>query len=507
MYGSSVFKLSSLGRNQECIKKSQVLLASSRGLTLYIVCGSEVLNQTGTSHVLKLDRDALVIPSTIVHLINDFEMSIRVNYYESMRQFEQNFDDICNIQRFPYIYLCNQKVLDDSSIAVRRTMEIRKFINCSFELRQNITSFYFITVHNSQNGRCNLWTANAIGQTLAILDSRVSCWIYWLINDTTALANCSKHETIGRNYRVRATYASLIDSRGDESCEKRHMSFLATNQSGLLEVRMNETVVEIGKAKSYLRIFDYIGGLIMIDNKTYVKLVGNFSITTTKFNYICIIGGKIRSQKKKTQVLPSPTCRFSFRYIGLRNTTIFLDANEKVEFNISLTVTNEVLELPYIDEIPPLTIQLIEPSYVRLQVKSYMKSAPMHIRVLITQLPYINGSSLLTIYSTTQPTTCIGSLTKVTVHGTCPPGKRLAFEYPLSYSKQTWLYGNPVDREDYARIATLPYNYQPPSHLGKAIPLTPNIYNADPSKPMYRSSFKISRDMSKLKQCKGRSSR
>lgn len=506
MYGASVFKLSNIERNQECIKRSHVLLTSIHGLTLHIVCANEILNQTSISHVLKLDQDALIIPSTIAHVVNDFELSIRVNYYESMYQFKQNFDDLCNIQRFPYIYLCSQRILVDHSMIVRRTMEIRKFINCSFELRQNIGSFYFINVHNSENGRCNLWTASAIGQTLAILESHVSCWIYWLNNDTTALANCSKHEVIGQRYLVHATYASLIDSRGNESCEKRHMSLVATKQSGFFEVKMKETAVEIGKVKSYMRIFDTIGGLTVIDNKTYVKFVGNVNITITKFDYVCIIGGKIRS-KKNIHVLPSPTCRFSFRYIGLQNTTIFLDANDKVEFNISLIVANKVLESPYIDEIPPLTIQLIEPSYVKLQIKSYTKSAPMYIRVLVKQGPYINGTSLLTIYSTTQPTTCNGSFTKVTMLGICPPGKHLTFEYPLSYGKQTWLYENPVDREGYARITTLPYNYQPPSHFGAAIPLTPNIYNADPSKPMFRNRFKITRDAAKLKQCKGRSNR
>jgi len=52
-----------------------------------------------------------------------------------------------------------------------------------------------------------------------------------------------------------------------------------------------------------------------------------------------------------------------------------------------------------------------------------------------------------------------------------------------------------------ARFLELPSNYRPPSHRGKGIPLTVNVYNADPSKPLYMDWYKASRDVAQFKQC------
>ena len=506
MYGASVFKSLSLDRSQGCIRGNRLILPSSYRNTLYVVCGNEVLQQNGKPRVLKVNQDALVVPSTIVHMVNDFEFSFMVDYYKGLNQFRQNFADLCNIEAFPYVHLCSSRIRADHSIITRRTMATRKYTNCSFELRKHIASLYSVNVVKFQGGQCNLWTAGKIGQTLTILDIHASCWIYWLVNDITALANCSNHEIIGVKRTVHPTFASIIDSRGDESCEKTHLSLLATNRSGLFEVRFNDTAVGVDRVQSYLRIFDFIGSLSVIDKKKYVKFTGNHSITASEFKYVCIIG-KIRSQRNVHKPWESAACRYDIQYSGLDSMPVFLDANDKVDFNISLELTNRKHGIPYIDEIPPLAIQPIEPSLVEIQIKSYSSLAPMTIRVLIKQRSTTNGTSLLAVYSTTQLTTCKGSLKKITIHGMCPPGKHLKFEYPLSFDRHTWLYENPVDAEDYARIATLPYNYQPPSYLGKAIPLTPNVYNADPSKPMYRDSYKISREVTRLKQCKGKATR
>jgi len=40
-------------------------------------------------------------------------------------------------------------------------------------------------------------------------------------------------------------------------------------------------------------------------------------------------------------------------------------------------------------------------------------------------------------------------------------------------------------------LKDLPVNYRPPSALGIAIPLSHNIYNADPSKPLLYSKYKV----------------
>jgi hypothetical protein len=54
---------------------------------------------------------------------------------------------------------------------------------------------------------------------------------------------------------------------------------------------------------------------------------------------------------------------------------------------------------------------------------------------------------------------------------------------------------------------TLPSNYRPPSSAGRAIPISSNIYNSDPSKPRYRNYFDESSSTGSYKQCTNRTNR
>lgn len=358
-------------------------------------------------------------------------------------------------------------------------------------------------------GKCDLWNPETIGQTFAILDIKASCWIYWLADgEKTAMANCSKHQLIGKTRQVHAKLAMLIDSRGDEVCTRKRVVLLPLNHTRVYEIGGGGNYTsEAGKTPAFLRVLDAIGSLRVAKNKTYWTKMGNDKkIGRSSFNYSCVIS-KRRYRKIRSARSNNNECRFNIEYHGLNGTTIFLDANHTTKFNITLSLTKSMPITPYLDELPPVVIQRIEPSRVKLQTVSHIRSSQMTIRVLLTQKIHSTGTSLLNIYATTQPSSCRGSHKKITIQGGCPPGKHLKFEYPMSLNEKTWLYGNPADCKDIPRIATLPYNYQPPSHLGKAIPLTPNIYNADPSRPMHRDSYKISRDVARLKQCKGKLSR
>ena len=519
MYGTSVFKKLYLQRNHECVKRNPIIVTSRSGPRLLVTCGNEVLQVTKKSHIIELVQDGLIVPSAPAHLLNELEMRLDINYYPSMRYFEQSFLDICNIQYFPYVFFCNSKLHGSQSIIASLKGKIQKSTNCSFEFRRRTSSFYYITASNFQNGSCGFWTAKQIGQTLITLDSYASCWIYWVLNGTTAIANCSKQDTIGTMRRVSYPFVSLIDSRGDESCENRTLRLVATNQTGLYVVQMNGTLVNVGVVDAYLRVFDSIGKLINIGRTNYVQFLGNANITLNEFPYTCLIR-KISSQQNNDQGPGSFICRFNIAISGLEQMRTFghrlvngsslssehyvLDANDRVQFNITLTVKDG---LSFLNDIPPITVQPIEPFYIALQSNSNMTSTQNHIRVLIVQKPDIGATSALAIYTMTQPLTCEGSHRKLEFHGACPPGKSLHFDYPLTFTNHQWLYGNPVDKEGSVRIVTLPYNYQPPSYLGKAIPLTSNIYNADPSMPMYRSTYKKSRDAAKFKQCKRKASR
>ncbi len=56
-------------------------------------------------------------------------------------------------------------------------------------------------------------------------------------------------------------------------------------------------------------------------------------------------------------------------------------------------------------------------------------------------------------------------------------------------------------------VELLPVNYRPPSEFGVAIPTTPNVYNADPSEPMYLSTDARSTSSWRYKQCSGKANR
>jgi hypothetical protein len=50
-------------------------------------------------------------------------------------------------------------------------------------------------------------------------------------------------------------------------------------------------------------------------------------------------------------------------------------------------------------------------------------------------------------------------------------------------------------------------NYRPPSKYGRAVPITDNIYHADPSQPRHNDVFSRSLQSGTLKQCNGKSNR
>ncbi|XP_078263134.1 cation channel sperm-associated auxiliary subunit beta-like [Rhinoraja longicauda] len=90
----------------------------------------------------------------------------------------------------------------------------------------------------------------------------------------------------------------------------------------------------------------------------------------------------------------------------------------------------------------------------------------------------------------------------------CPAGKMILYKEPISISRDEWLYGNPKDDEtDSPLLKTLPVNYRPPSPQGINVPLSENIYNADPSKPRFRDFYKISKETGIYKQCVAKKSR
>ncbi|XP_072177103.1 cation channel sperm-associated auxiliary subunit beta-like [Diadema setosum] len=95
----------------------------------------------------------------------------------------------------------------------------------------------------------------------------------------------------------------------------------------------------------------------------------------------------------------------------------------------------------------------------------------------------------------------------VTIHCTCPPTKRLHFVYDPPVTAEEFLHSWPKNRKNQSLLTLLEVNYRPPSKLGISIPLTNNVYNADPSKPRLNDHYQASKDSGFLKQCAGKASK
>ena len=76
----------------------------------------------------------------------------------------------------------------------------------------------------------------------------------------------------------------------------------------------------------------------------------------------------------------------------------------------------------------------------------------------------------------------------------CPRFKQLIYNVNLSIPEVR-------TKPEHETIVQLPTNYRPPSYLGEAIPLTPNVYNAAPNEPLYANRFEQSRNAARFTVC------
>ncbi|XP_065071427.1 uncharacterized protein LOC135696077 [Rhopilema esculentum] len=515
---SNVFRYSSFGLRRQlinsdlhCLATSQSVFISNGSEKYTFFCSDSVFGPPDIPKIVRFDTDKSLISSMSSSIVSDFEMKVSLpDVYNNVHDIILNMNIFCEISKFPNIHLCNAKGEQPQSHTLKLHPEMQYYPNCTYKLKNYNNSMYIMTAAPNQEGQlCKLWTASMIGRSVILLKAQASCWVKWLLNDTIAIVNCSAYNLKEEEEFFSSSDIAIVDSSGSERCQKSSSQVYMADSPGLFEINSTlfsfyDQVIEIGAI--YVRLDNAVGKLSFHENRTFFALLGNVTFEKSAFTYVCFITDHDSDDKSKSLFKNSlKPCHFDVAYQGLQSADVFLDANDETEFN--LTLSKILNEHPYLDQIPPFAIQPIEPTHVKVQIKSRMKLTPMTVEVLIKQKPYSNGTSLLSIYATTQPAHCKGSHKLITIHGTCPPGKHLTFEYPLVYDRDTWLYGNPNDHEGFTRLATIPFNYQPPSILGKAIPLTPNIYNADPSKPMHRSSYKISRDIAKYKQCHGKQSR
>ena len=175
-----------------------------------------------------------------------------------------------------------------------------------------------------------------------------------------------------------------------------------------------------------------------------------------------------------------------------------LDSNEKFSFflrTISKGFSDEnPTELPYRAYIGNTFL---------FQIESFHHIYNMNraLQMTLTKRPFTSGGISSISVRLHHATSLLCRETSYTVHGGCPPTKELRFLFPTAFPMNDFLYGEVIDSKGIIRNFRIPFNYRPPSSRGKAIPMSENTYNVDPQKPLYKTSYAVTQNTMRYKQC------
>ena len=182
-------------------------------------------------------------------------------------------------------------------------------------------------------------------------------------------------------------------------------------------------------------------------------------------------------------------------------TLCHLDSQDNVSLQFSvLAQHSETTE-------PQISMHVSNPSlfFIRGTHEHYETNHTLNVGLM--RKPGTTGLSQMSFSIPYLSLKCPSVSNVLTVHGGCPPSKRLVFEYPVTFTPNVFLYGTPKDSDGILRHYKLPANYRPPSSRGIGIPMSSNLYNVHPEKPPYKERFAISRQTRVYKQCSGKSYR
>lgn len=180
-----------------------------------------------------------------------------------------------------------------------------------------------------------------------------------------------------------------------------------------------------------------------------------------------------------------------------------LDSGESLSFTLRATTKGITDKNPS----KPLLRVYIGNTLLFHVESSYHYSNMNHtLEVTLTKRPFTSGISSISV-KLHQTASLLCKKASYTVHGDCPPTKMLRFLYPLSFSLDDFLNAEIADSKGIVRNLKLPFNYRAPSPRGKAIPMSKNAYNVDPQKPLYKTTYAVTRSTLRYKQCQGKDRR
>lgn len=176
--------------------------------------------------------------------------------------------------------------------------------------------------------------------------------------------------------------------------------------------------------------------------------------------------------------------------------------------SFSFTVVASTMDDQDLSSTPLMKVALSNPNSVYMKTKVYRDQFNSEImEITVTHEAVGKGSTALTVSIPAASLRCKDTSFTITFHCSCPPSKHLHFIYTPHFVDDVFLYGNPLDPYNRPLIQDLEVNYRPPSTLGIDIPISDNIYNADPNATRPRERYEISKMTGHFKQCAGKSSR
>ncbi|XP_041480969.1 uncharacterized protein LOC121428433 [Lytechinus variegatus] len=184
--------------------------------------------------------------------------------------------------------------------------------------------------------------------------------------------------------------------------------------------------------------------------------------------------------------------------------TRFMDVGDTFTFHISASYVGEIRQT----EKAMLSVQVTNPSLIHVQIiRTYNRYGMETAIITVTHKVHNKGITAILISIPSASLRCNSVSFTLTIHCTCPLTKRLHFVYDPPVTAQEYLYGSPLNRKNQSLLTTLGVNYRPPSRMGIAVPLTKNMYNADPSKPRRNDRYQVSKESGFYKQCAGKKTR
>ncbi|XP_036061541.1 cation channel sperm-associated protein subunit beta [Onychomys torridus] len=187
------------------------------------------------------------------------------------------------------------------------------------------------------------------------------------------------------------------------------------------------------------------------------------------------------------------------------NVLKYIDVGNKENYELKLIPNTRGMKLL---QVPPVIVAVGNPALLEVKMEGYFDvTDSYHVNAHVASKFFHKGSTSLAVIMWEASTSCSVTTMLPIMKSSCSYLKTLHHIPGRQIPPADWISGVHKDSQGFNMIKTLPINYRPPSNMGISIPLTDNIYHADPSKPRPRGLFHKSKVTGIFKQCTNVSSR